>query len=467
MLSEGTEFELSDSSERILRRVSPLSFCLTVKAIPCRSLFLDLSCYHMPRLVKHDGESVDLTGRRVRIGRSFRNDINVKVDGISRMHCELRSVDDGYVIVDLGSSNGTWVNKKKITRYELQDGDRIQIGRLKMKYHVDEEDEDAEVAEAALEAEEEWVDEVEEEEDEEESEAKRKKREFLERERVRRREEEESEEEAEEDDDKGEEEEAETEAQKRKREFLKKSEEEEGEEKEKKEKEKADRPERRASRPKPKPGKRILRRKKKKERPKANIPLVAAAVALGILTAISLGSVLNSIPEAPADPVNNTTIHAYLERAEYLYELGETELATPAHSKLFRFVGKHKATDQDLQVRLATARTRMKELRDEPSKRRFEEKALTALIEAFLTNLRDGRTIRAWTLWEPATLSRRKEFTNHIRWDFRVGLRHSSEAEVSVPVTVKHSKANVGNDGRYDFLVKKIDGEWKISSVTP
>ena len=173
------------------------------------------------------------------------------------------------------------------------------------------------------------------------------------------------------------------------------------------------------------------------------------------------------MPQTPTDPVNDTTIHAYLERAEYLYELGETELATGAHAKLLNFAGNHQATDPSLQMRLTTARNRLKELQNEPGKRSFEEKALTTLIDAFLTNLRDGRTIRAWTLWEPATLSNRKEFTNHVNWDFRVGLRHSSEVEVVVPVTVKHSKANVGNDGRYDFFVKKIDGEWKISSVTP
>ncbi|MDA0836633.1 MAG: FHA domain-containing protein, partial [Planctomycetota bacterium] len=149
----------------------------------------------MPRLVKNDGESVILTGRKVRIGRSSQNDINVKLDGISRMHCELRSVDGGYIIVDLGSSNGTWVNKKKITRHELQDGDRIQIGRLKMKYYEEEGDEDADVASTgrsvsfgggksdvrvAHTSKVEAAQEEEEDEEEEESEAKRKKREFLE-----------------------------------------------------------------------------------------------------------------------------------------------------------------------------------------------------------------------------------------------------------------------------------------------
>jgi hypothetical protein len=53
--------------------------------------------------------------------------------GVSRHHSLIRATDDGYEIVDLGSTNGTWLEKQRLVpgrRYPLESGARIHLGRL-------------------------------------------------------------------------------------------------------------------------------------------------------------------------------------------------------------------------------------------------------------------------------------------------------------------------------------------------
>ncbi|NQV01114.1 MAG: FHA domain-containing protein [Bacteroidia bacterium] len=63
----------------------------------------------------------------IAIGRSKRNDIILPDDRVSRKHAELRKTLGGYVIVDLGSHNGTCVNGVKIKEYRLKNADQIKI----------------------------------------------------------------------------------------------------------------------------------------------------------------------------------------------------------------------------------------------------------------------------------------------------------------------------------------------------
>jgi diguanylate cyclase (GGDEF)-like protein len=61
------------------------------------------------------------------IGRSIQADIPLKDAGVSREHSEIKVDGEKATIRDMGSTNGTFVNNKRITRHALKDGDKIQI----------------------------------------------------------------------------------------------------------------------------------------------------------------------------------------------------------------------------------------------------------------------------------------------------------------------------------------------------
>jgi FHA domain-containing protein len=79
-------------------------------------------------LLTVEGREVPITGDRVVLGRSRECDIRLDDANVSRRHAEVRQEDDGFWVVDLGSTNGTEVNGKRIDRVRLSDGDRITLG---------------------------------------------------------------------------------------------------------------------------------------------------------------------------------------------------------------------------------------------------------------------------------------------------------------------------------------------------
>ena len=80
------------------------------------------------------GESFALDEERVSIGRS--PDAGVFLDDVtvSRNHALLVRRRDGLYIDDLGSLNGTYVNRRRIESHRLEDGDEIQVGKYKLSY---------------------------------------------------------------------------------------------------------------------------------------------------------------------------------------------------------------------------------------------------------------------------------------------------------------------------------------------
>jgi len=63
------------------------------------------------------------------LGRSAQVDIPIPSDGnCSRKHCQIRKWAGKYMLEDLQSHNGTFVNGAKVTTHELNDGDLISIG---------------------------------------------------------------------------------------------------------------------------------------------------------------------------------------------------------------------------------------------------------------------------------------------------------------------------------------------------
>ena len=62
------------------------------------------------------------------IGRTPDNQVVVPVREVSRRHAEIVLTETGYLVKDLGSPNGTFVNGERITEHRLQDEDRIAMG---------------------------------------------------------------------------------------------------------------------------------------------------------------------------------------------------------------------------------------------------------------------------------------------------------------------------------------------------
>lgn len=70
----------------------------------------------------------------LRIGRSDKNEIVLPEPASSRLHAEVVDSPEGWVIRDHGSSNGTFVNARRIKQKVLEDGDRVRIGTVELRF---------------------------------------------------------------------------------------------------------------------------------------------------------------------------------------------------------------------------------------------------------------------------------------------------------------------------------------------
>ena len=81
-----------------------------------------------------------MSGDRLTVGRSADTDIMLDDVTVSRHHAEFVAEQDGWALVDMGSLNGTYVNRDSIERRQLASGDLIQIGKFRLQYlHADED----------------------------------------------------------------------------------------------------------------------------------------------------------------------------------------------------------------------------------------------------------------------------------------------------------------------------------------
>ena len=80
------------------------------------------------------GESFFPSGERTLIGRSPECDVFLDDVTVSRRHAELVRDGERFTISDLGSLNGTFVNKKRIESTALEDDDEVQIGKYRLTF---------------------------------------------------------------------------------------------------------------------------------------------------------------------------------------------------------------------------------------------------------------------------------------------------------------------------------------------
>jgi hypothetical protein len=80
------------------------------------------------------GEHLPLQAARETIGRAPEADLFLDDVTVSREHATIERERDGFYIRDLGSLNGTYVNRLRVARQRLADGDEVQVGKFKLTF---------------------------------------------------------------------------------------------------------------------------------------------------------------------------------------------------------------------------------------------------------------------------------------------------------------------------------------------
>lgn len=92
-------------------------------------------------LVKHGpnaGSTFLIESDSTSLGRSPDSDVFLDDVTVSRRHAEIRRGPDGFTIHDLGSMNGTYVNRERVEMTKLAQRDEVQIGRFRLVFFAGE-----------------------------------------------------------------------------------------------------------------------------------------------------------------------------------------------------------------------------------------------------------------------------------------------------------------------------------------
>ena len=80
------------------------------------------------------GSRFQLDRDKVTAGRHPESDIFLDDVTVSRRHAEFRRTSDGFLVADIGSLNGTYVNREPIEVSTLSNGDEVQIGKFRLVF---------------------------------------------------------------------------------------------------------------------------------------------------------------------------------------------------------------------------------------------------------------------------------------------------------------------------------------------
>ena len=92
-----------------------------------------------PRLIpveSIDGADFFALGAKTVVGRNPDSDLQLPVGTVSRRHAEVERQDDGWMVRDLHSENGTWVNGERIWEHRIVDGDEVQFGTVRLLFRA-------------------------------------------------------------------------------------------------------------------------------------------------------------------------------------------------------------------------------------------------------------------------------------------------------------------------------------------
>lgn len=87
-------------------------------------------------LVLPTGERLQLGEAVVTIGRRPESTLQLGDPNVSRNHAEIRPHGNGWVLVDLGSTNGSRVNGSRVSSHELREGDEIAFGNTVLRFEA-------------------------------------------------------------------------------------------------------------------------------------------------------------------------------------------------------------------------------------------------------------------------------------------------------------------------------------------
>lgn len=101
-----------------------------IEALPARSALL------IVQRGPNTGARFLLDAPRTTAGRHPRGDIFLDDVTVSRKHAEFINNDGVFAVRDVGSLNGTYVNRERIEQVELNSGDEVQIGKYRLTFHA-------------------------------------------------------------------------------------------------------------------------------------------------------------------------------------------------------------------------------------------------------------------------------------------------------------------------------------------
>jgi pSer/pThr/pTyr-binding forkhead associated (FHA) protein len=119
------QLDVSDTSDRLLRPID----AATVDALPTGNGML------VVQRGPGAGQRFLLDEDLITVGRHADSNIFLDDVTVSRRHAEFRRTDGTFAVSDAGSLNGTYVNRDRIDRVLLKDGDEVQIGKFKLVFY--------------------------------------------------------------------------------------------------------------------------------------------------------------------------------------------------------------------------------------------------------------------------------------------------------------------------------------------
>jgi len=98
----------------------------------------ELQTVTTPLLILQGDKTVRLNRSVINLGRKSSNHIVISDLRVSRNHAQIRKVKDDYVIFDVGSSGGTYINSNRVDQHTLRPGDVISLSGYTMIFTIDQ-----------------------------------------------------------------------------------------------------------------------------------------------------------------------------------------------------------------------------------------------------------------------------------------------------------------------------------------